>query len=264
MRYWTHLLATTRKKFMLAPHSKKRFLLVGQFIGAIALVYGMLAFSLAEWGLVLFLYFVGGCLGGSITYHRLLSHKSWKAPAWWEYIGSLCGAVFLIGSPLAWSNNHMAHHRYVDTDNDPHGPSRLGFWRVQFLSMLYSTDNFKYSVRNLTPFQKSLHHYYEIMHLGIFAALMIFAGWHITALVYLVPSAVIWHMMSLVNNINHTSLGYVHEAGRDSSTNNLVLGYLTFGEGWHANHHLTPAHANFGRAWWEFDLSYQIIRILQK
>ncbi len=243
---------------------KQWFLFTGQLIALVGLIYGGFNFSTFEWGIVGLLYFVGGCIGGTVTYHRYLSHRSYEAPSWWVKFGSLCGAVFLIGSPLAWSNNHIAHHRFVDTPKDPHSPQHLGIIKTQFASMLYTTSDFRYSVRNADKFQRFIHSYYEVLHVLLFVGLVVGFGWHITALVYLVPSAVIWHLMSSVNVINHLNLGYRNHETKDSSRNNLVTGYLTFGEGWHNNHHAAAKDPQYGKKWWEFDPGFWVIKVVEK
>lgn len=243
------------------------FLLLGQLVSHIALVYGLFRFSLSEWGVVAGLYFVGGCLGGTVTYHRLLSHKSWNAPKWWYYVGSLCGMIFLIGSPLAWSNNHRAHHRYVETEKDPHSPKFLGFASVQWFSMLYTTKSFRYSIANMNTFQLFLHRRYVALHLTYAFTLLVFGGWHLLALVYLVPSAVIWNMASLVNTLNHTKSRFSYrnfDSSKDEAQNNLLTGYLVWGEGWHNNHHYKPAEKSFSHRWWELDIGHLVIKLLEK
>jgi stearoyl-CoA desaturase (delta-9 desaturase) len=242
------------------------FLLFGQILAHVALFAAPFFLTGVDWLIVLLLYFVGGCLGGTITYHRLLSHKSWNAPAWWYYFGSICGAWFLIGSPLAWSNNHIAHHRYVDTEKDPHSPAQLGFFRVQWLSMMNTYSSFRFAVKNMNNFQVFLHKKYELIHVCIFLSLLVFLGLKWVMILYLVPSAIIWNMASLVNTLNHTPfIGYRNFESKDSSRNNFLTGWLVWGEGWHNNHHMYPGKSNFGGVrWWEIDIANLIIKLIER
>jgi fatty-acid desaturase len=242
------------------------FLLAGQLAAFIALCAAPWFFTGTDWLIVLLMYFVGGCLGGSVTFHRLLSHRSWSAPAWWYYVGSLCGMIFLIGSPLAWANNHISHHRNVDTEKDPHSPKHMGWLRVQFLSMLHTEQSLRYGLRNVNPFQVFLHKHYVVLHMLYAFTLFMLGGLWAVSVFYLVPSAVIWHMASLINTVNHTGMpgNYRRHASKDSSFNNLFTGVCVWGEGWHNNHHAWPGRARFGDKWWELDISHLVIRILEK
>lgn len=244
------------------------FLLAGQLAAFASLLYAPFVFSGLDWLVVLLMYFVGGCLGGSVTFHRLLSHRSWDAPKWWYYVGSLCGMIFLIGSPLAWANNHLSHHRNVDTDKDPHSPHHLGWWRVQFLSMLHTETSLRYGLRNVNPFQTFLHKHYVVLHLLYAFTLFMVGGLHLLMTLYLVPSAVIWHMASFINTVCHTEMpgNYRPYPSKDSSQNNVFLGWFVWGEGFHNAHHAYPGAPYFGRQfvrWWELDISYLVIRLLE-
>lgn len=241
------------------------FLVAGQLAAFTCLLIAPFYFSGTDWLLVLLMYFIGGCLGGSVTFHRLLSHRSWNAPAWWYYVGSLCGMIFLIGSPLAWANNHLSHHRNVDTDKDPHSPKHLGWLRVQFLSMLTTETSLRYGLRNVNPFQVFLHKHYVLLHLLYAFTLCLVGGLWAVAVLYLVPSAVIWHMASFINTVNHTDMpgNYRRHESKDSSYNNFFTGVFVWGEGWHNNHHALPGQARFGSKWWELDVSHLVIRLLE-
>lgn len=242
---------------------EKYYLLIFQIIAHLSLIVSIFIFSFTDWIIVALIYFLTGCLGVSITYHRYLSHKSWNAPKWWIYIGSVFGFWGLVGSPLAWSNNHIAHHKYVDTINDPHSPIIMPWWKVQWLSMITSMDRLRFSNRNVNPFQIFLHKNYFKIHMGIMISMIILFGIHYTFVLYLVPAAVLWNMSSLINTLNHLKrFGYRNFDTKDSSTNNLITGFLAWGEGWHNNHHAYPGKADFGKKWFEFDLSYYIIRLL--
>ncbi len=247
----------------MTAETNQRLLFFFQLLAHIALVCALFTFSLVDWGASFFVYFLTGCLGVSVTFHRYLAHKSWKPPQWWIYIGSLIGTWGIVGSPVAWANNHVAHHRYVDTEKDPHSPSFMPWWKVQWLAMFTSMTSFRFATSNLNKFQIFLHKNYFYLHTAILITLLIVIGLHLTMVWYLVPAAILWNAASMINTINH-KFGYRNFESRDSSTNHLLTGYLMWGEGWHNNHHQAPGNSNFSVKPHEFDLSHRIIKLLNK
>jgi fatty-acid desaturase len=240
-------------------------LLLCQVVAHAALFYGFFTFSLAEWGYVFLVYFITGCLGMSITFHRLLSHCAFKSPRWFEIFGTLAASYGLTGSSLAWVNNHRAHHRYADTDKDPHAPSHIGYTKVQWGSMFTSATRLRY-VKHIRrdKFHIFMHRYYFHFHAVILLCITVLFGLHAAAVFYLAPAAVLWNAGSFINTICHSRFGYTNYNVRDKSKNNFVLGVFMWGEGWHNNHHARPGAAKFGRLWFELDISWYMIRIIKK
>lgn len=237
-------------------------LFIFQIVAHIGLIWGIFNFHWYEWFVVLFVYFLTGCLGVSITYHRLLSHAAFESKyAWWEKVGTGLAAWGLVGSSIGWVNTHKNHHRYVDKEGDPHSPGVLGFMKVQWFSMFLTPKNLRLVVRMVRDeFHQKIHKGYFLTHYLVFVFLWAFFGWHITALVYLAPAAVLWNAGSLINTWGHTKfLTYRNHDTPDSSQNNYLLGYTVWGEGWHNNHHNKASKSYFGEKPWEFDLSGWII-----
>ncbi len=241
----------------------KKSLVVYQVVAHLAFVWAILNGSTHLWAISLLLYLLFATVGGTITYHRLLSHKSFKSPKWFEYFGSILGALGGNGSGLAWAAVHREHHRFTDTEKDPHAPEYKGFFRVQFLSML-DEPNIKYVPDLLrSKFHVFVHKNYWLINLAYIAACYILAGTDGIIFGYFVPTLLVWHAGSSINTVNHR-LGYRNYETKDWSTNNFVTGLLVSGEGWHNNHHAQPANSRFGHKWWEFDLGYLIIKLVQK
>lgn len=116
--------------------------------------------SVWQWGVALFVYFLTGAIGMSGTYHRLLSHKSYNPPKWWEYFGSICGTIGGTGSTLSWVATHREHHRFTETERDPHSPYHHNVWWVQFFSMFHKV-NLKYAPDLLrSKFHIAIHTHY--------------------------------------------------------------------------------------------------------
>lgn len=197
----------------------------------------------------------------TMTYHRLLTHQSWKAPKWFYYFGTLCGAYGLTGSPLAWVAVHREHHRHTDTDKDPHSPKN-GFFKAQWLSMFHPV-NPRYAIDlSRDKFQLFVHKNYFLIHTTVFACLF-FIDPMLAVAGYLVPACILWNMGSGVNTFGH-SLGYRNHEIRDDSKNNHFFGYFSWGEGWHNNHHHRPMESNFQNRWWEFDMGGWFIKRLER
>lgn len=244
------------------PAATTLFLL--QVLAHLGLLYGLFTFEAVEWLVVAVIYFFTGCIGVSITLHRYMSHASFKMPRYMEMFGVFCSTYGLIGSSLAWVNNHRAHHRYTDKDGDPHSPIVYGFIKVQWASMFLSATTFKYIRKYINdPFHVFMHKNYFVIHFTIIALWFIMFGWHELALYYLAPAAVLWNAGSFINTIGHL-FGYRNHDTKDNSVNNPVLGYLVWGEGWHNNHHYMPARESFSEKWYEFDISQQVIKVLKK
>lgn len=238
---------------------KDSWLLFGmQALAHLAFVYLVFNGTPGDWLICFAVYFVTGCFGITMTYHRLLSHKAWNAPNWWYYFGSLCGAYGLVGSPLAWVSTHRAHHRDSDGPTDPHSPIQKPWWRVQWFSM-FDAVGLRYGLDLLrNHFQMTLHKQYFMLHATVIVAfLLINPALLIPA--YLAPAALLWNAGSCINTINH-KYGYRNYETKDNSQCNLILGFFVFGEGWHNNHHAFPASASFQSKWWEFDLGYWFVK----
>lgn len=207
-------------------------------------------------------YFVTGCFGMTMTFHRLLSHKSWVAPRWFEIAGTLAGTYGLTGSTIGWVAIHREHHHHTDEQGDPHSPTHKGFFRVQWLSM-FEHPNPRYALHLIRdPFHAGLHKWYFVLHTIILIA-WLSVGPTAAASLYLAPAAILWNAGSFINTLTHM-VGYRNHATGDDSTNISILGYLMWGEGWHNNHHNRPAASNFGERWWELDIGYLFIRLLRK
>lgn len=212
----------------------------------------------------LFMYFVFGCLGIVVTFHRNLTHRSYKISTVLENILTFFGTLAGTGSSIAWVNMHMLHHKYSDSPKDPHSPDN-GIIKMFLLS--YSVPN------ELTKPAKALmrdryhlflHKYYNGIHIMTATLLYLLFGLDILFGFYVIPMIITAIMSNMVNYLGH-SHGYRSFNTKDNSTNSFIAAILSFGEGWHNNHHKYPNTPNFGgRNWWEFDFSYQVIRLIQK
>jgi stearoyl-CoA desaturase (delta-9 desaturase) len=234
------------------------------FIGCLgtawAAIYG--DFGCEWWLTALAMYFIYGCLGVVVTYHRYLSHRSFKLSRRKECLFSLLGALGGTGSALGWVMMHMAHHRYSDTPHDPHSPNN-GLWKM--LTLNYRITALRVTtIRRLIsdPFHRAVHVYYHAI-LAVWA-LLLFAAGGLPALlfVWLIPVA-LTAIMSNVANYGGHSWGYRNFETADDSVNNPLAALLTWGEGWHNNHHKYPKRSSYTHKWWELDISGLVIKLVR-
>jgi stearoyl-CoA desaturase (delta-9 desaturase) len=220
-------------------------LLAAQILAHLALIPMILYGKPVHYLAAILVYFCSGCLGMTMTYHRLLSHRSWKAPRWFEYMGTLFATLGMTGSAISWVAVHRKHHRYTDEEKDPHSPAHKGFFYCQWLSM-FTPVEIRY-VPDLvkTPFYLFQHRYYFQINFVYALAL-----WFIDpfALIYawLVPSCILWNAGSSIVTLSHLFGANPHGL-KCHARNNWLLALTVWGEGWHNNHHAHPAEPVFGR-----------------
>lgn len=239
---------------------KINWLFVFHILTHISLVYMILYASPIHFLISFIVYFLTGSIGMSATYHRYLSHKSYKANKWWEYFGSLCGTLGGTGSTIAWVAVHREHHRFTDTDQDPHCPYHKGFFKVQFLSMFYK-PNIRYVPDLLrSKFHQILHKFYWVIHL-IYATICFSIDPFSLVYAYLFPSLILWHAGSSINTLSHF-FGTNDNETKDKSKNHWFTGIFVWGEGWHNNHHSDPTNYKFGKNN-QIDITAKIINMVK-
>lgn len=221
-----------------------------QIIAHLSLVWMLFNSSLFMWAVTFFVFFLNGCLGMTMTYHRLLSHKSWKCPKWVEYTFAFFGGIGLTGSAISWVSTHRKHHRFTDHPDDPHSPIHKGWFYCHFLSM-YSKVEPKYAVDLLKQkFYNNQHRYY-LLYAILWGVTMTLIFWDPYALIYawLAPAAILWNAGSAIVSTSHR---------KGKVFNDTVLAILVWGEGYHKNHHSRPGDARFGK----YDLGGILIKLL--
>lgn len=215
-----------------------------------------------HWAIAFLVYAVTGSIGASAIYHRLLSHRSYQCSIWWEQLGTIIGTLGGVGSSITWVAIHRAHHRWVDTERDPHSPWHRGFLSVQFLIM-FNTPNLRLVPDLLrSKFHGWMHNYYWAVHV-LYAGVLFVLDPMAVIYAHLVPASMLFHAGGLINTLGH-SVGWKSHSSKDTSVNNPVLGVLVWGEGWHNNHHADPADWRFGQQWWQIDVAAYLIRLVKK
>lgn len=232
-----------------------------QIAGITAFLWALVFADIAPawWALAVLSYFVTSCLGMAIGVHRALTHRAFRLARPLEVAFSLFGALGMTGSPLGWIAIHRTHHAHADTDHDPHGPGQHG-WKMVFTGAQPVFEWWR--VRDILrdPFQRALHRYYLLIVGGWALALWLI---HPLALVFgfLIPAAAQITVTNLSTILGHGH-GYRNFETSDDSSNNVLIAALTWGEGWHNNHHARPRRWTLGRRRWELDPAAWIIRLL--
>jgi stearoyl-CoA desaturase (delta-9 desaturase) len=215
------------------------------------------------------LYWISLSFGIGMGYHRLLTHRAYQTPKWIEYSFAVCGTLALEGGPIFWVAAHRAHHRFADRFGDPHSP-REGKWWSHIVWMLVgnaSHSNLDECSRYAPDMVKdrfyvwlSRYHYVPLIVVG--ALLLVFGGLPFLLWGVFLRVAAGQHASWLVNSATHL-WGSRRFETRDDSRNNWWVALVTFGEGWHNNHHAYPTSARHGLAWYEIDITWMTIRLMQ-
>jgi stearoyl-CoA desaturase (delta-9 desaturase) len=219
------------------------------------------------------LYFLGifilwtliGGFGVAVGYHRYFAHKSFKTYGIIEKLMAYFGLLSCDGSLPFWVALHRgAHHRYADTDKDPHSPTKGKWYSYMLWQADISQDTVNLmSARDLmkNDFVMFLHnHQYKIFWITFFI-LLIFS-WQFALGVFVPASLLSHHQDNLVNVLGHINgpTSYRNFNTNDNSVNEVITGLLFWGHGWHNNHHHNASSSDFGGVnWWEFDTCHRII-----
>ncbi len=234
--------------------------------GAFAALF---AFTWPAVAVAAFTWWVTGSLGIGMGYHRLLTHRGYKTSKPVEYFLTICGALALQGGPLDWVATHRIHHAHTDGPGDPHTPRDGGWWahvgwvlnrsgqhREQEVLDRYVPDLTK------DKFHVWLNEYYWLPIVALGLALAAIGGWPFVLWAIFFRVTYGLHATWLVNSATHLWGKQRFETG-DDSRNSLWVALLTFGEGWHNNHHAYPTAARHGMTWYEIDINWWGIRTLE-
>ena len=234
--------------------------------GALA---GLYFFSWKLLLLSIVLNWVAGSLGIGIGYHRLLTHKGFQTPKLVEYFLTVCGTLALQGGQINWVVTHRIHHAFTEKPGDPHSP-RDGRWWAHMGWILRGTaqQHEEKVMRRYAPdlmkdkFHVVLNRFYYVPL--IISGVVLFALGGVPALLWGVFVRVTFglHATWLVNSATHL-WGTRRFETTDDSTNNWLIALLTFGEGWHNNHHAFPTAARHGLKWYEIDINWWGIKALK-
>jgi stearoyl-CoA desaturase (Delta-9 desaturase) len=198
-------------------------------------------------------------------YHRYFSHNAFRTSRAAQFVFALIGASAAQRGPLWWASHHRHHHAHADTPHDAHSARQHGFlW--SHLGWFLARENFATRgvlVQKLAryPELRFLDRYDALVPLALGAALYAAGGLEFVVWGLCVSTVALHHATFTINSLAHR-FGSRRYATRDDSRNNPWLALITFGEGWHNNHHRHPGSARQGLYWWEVDLTYYGLRLL--
>ncbi len=249
------------------------------------------AYFFSWWG-VLFLpigNYIFTSMGIGAGYHRLLTHRGFDCPKWFEYTLAILGVCSLQDSPARWVLVHRVHHQHSDHQPDPHTPRVSAFW--SHMGWLFVENRELSTARAYDKYTRDMMRdpLYRWLQGGLnwvwvyvaHAILFLVAGFAIAALACETRAGMVqfgaqfffwtvimrtiytWHVTWAINSAAHM-WGYRNYETREDSRNNWLFALLTNGEGWHNNHHADPRSAQHGHQWWEFDFTYITLATLEK
>jgi stearoyl-CoA desaturase (delta-9 desaturase) len=235
-------------------------------VGAIAALF---FFSWHIFFATVFLYWMTTGLGISLGYHRLHTHRSYVVAKPLEYFFAICGALTLEGGPISWVGTHRLHHQNADKPGDPHSPHDGTFW--SHIGWLLWGETMHSNTRVMAKYAPDLakdrfyvwlNNYHWVPEVVLALILLAIGGAPLFLWGIFVRVVFGWHATWLVNSATHMS-GSRRFDTRDDSRNTWWVALITFGEGWHNNHHAHPTSARHGLAWWEFDPSWLTLKVLR-
>jgi len=238
---------------------------------AIALLHGLVAIALItgtssrDWMTFAVIY-PFAAVGVGVAMHRYFAHQAFKTSRWFQFALALMAALSF-GNALHFAGKHRLHHRFSDAEQDPHSPGQ-GAWHCWIGSLLdsgFSTAEIERGIRNYLqyPELKWLYHNAWVPAILLCVVLFLAGGFSMMVIGGCLSSVILLHQSSAVNFFCHC-LGNKRFLTRDESRNNAIVALLTFGEGWHNNHHRFPRSARAGLFWWEIDMFYWVICLLEK
>ncbi|MDA0747321.1 MAG: acyl-CoA desaturase [bacterium] len=209
-------------------------------------------------------------------YHRYFSHRTFETSRVMQFVFAVLGSTAVQRGPLWWAAHHRNHHRHSDREEDPHSPHRHGLLWSHML-WITSRENFPTDMDVV----KDLSKYPELRFLNRFDMLVPVltaagmyglgvwmegmgvqtSGWQMLVWGFFVSTIVLFHATCTINSLAHCFGSRRFETGEESR-NNWLLALITFGEGWHNNHHYYPGTVRQGFYWWEVDMTYYILRVL--
>jgi len=215
------------------------------------------------------LYWVAGSLGIGMGYHRLITHRGYRVPKLVEYFLVTCATLSLEGGPIQWVVTHRIHHAHTDRTGDPHTPRDGGWWaHVGWILRGTAQDHDEATVKRYAPdlitdrYYNLLNRFYYVPLIVLSVLLLVLGGWSVLLWSVFLRVTVALHATWFVNSATHMWGRKRFETGEDSR-NSWWVALLTFGEGWHNNHHAYPTSARHGLRWYEFDINWLGIYVLQ-
>ena len=246
------------------------------FVHSVAFIFAPITFSATNFWLFVVLYIFTG-LGVTFGLHRFFTHRSFEIRNQFVlFITFLASTMAMQGDVVEWVTDHFKHHLNSDTEFDTHSPVQdqnkiRGFLWSHFVWLFYSyplSDQQNRLKANLLK-QGRMYRFFgnkkNFLIINIASAFLIYWIFGSGGLVwgFFVRTVFVWHITWLVNSASHL-WGFRDYKTTDNSKNCWWVALLTFGEGWHNNHHYKQDSARHGLKWWQFDPTFYLIWFLSK
>lgn len=199
------------------------------------------------------------------VYHRYFAHRTYKMGRVAQFVMAFLAQTSVQKGVLWWASHHRHHHTHSDEPDDVHSPKQHGFWYAH-LGWIFDPDWADTDDERIADWARypeivwlDRHHMVPPIFLGVVTYLI--GGWSGLIVGFFWSTVVLWHATFTINSLAHVVGDRRYETG-DDSRNNWFLALITFGEGWHNNHHHYQAAANQGFYWWEYDLTYYVLKAL--
>ncbi|KAL0723845.1 hypothetical protein Bca4012_038444 [Brassica carinata] len=195
----------------------------------------------------------------TFSYHRNLSHGSFKLPKWLEYPFAYAAVFALQGDPLDWVSIHRFHHKFSDSDRDPHSPKEgLLFSHIMWIFDTHYIKDKCGGRNNVMDLKQQWFYRFLRKTIGLhvlmyWTALYLYGG---------LPYLTWYHVTWLVASVGHT-WGSRPWKTNDTSHNVWWLSLVTMGDSWHNNHHAFQSSARQGLEWWQIDITWYLIRLFE-
>lgn len=258
-----HALELRLYQHFFTPHAAR----VATFVGWHILTFiGILLFlpGLGDLFLTAAVYAVG-MFGVTAGYHRYFSHRAFRTSRGGQLLLALLAQSTLQKGVLWWASHHRLHHRYADKPGDPHSPITGGRLRAHvgwvFADEGQGRDDSRIPDLVRFPELRFLDRAYLLPPLALALVMGLVGGWKGVVWGFAVPMLAVQHVTFMINSAAHLWGSRPFDTA-DRSRNNPLLALLTFGEGWHNNHHHFQAAARQGFLWWELDLTWAMLRAL--
>lgn len=210
--------------------------------------------------------FVGRMFGITAGYHRYFSHRTFRTSRAFQFLLALLAMSSSQKGVLWWAAHHREHHRHSDNEQDIHSPGREGFWYAHFgwiFDNTHTTDLSRVGDLARYPELVWLNRYYLLPPALLGLGVLLLFGWSGFFVGFVWSTILVWHTTFAINSLAHM-VGNRRYPIQDESRNSWILALFTLGEGWHNNHHRYMMSTRQGFYWWEIDLTYYGLRVLEK
>ncbi|XP_074278927.1 palmitoyl-monogalactosyldiacylglycerol delta-7 desaturase, chloroplastic-like [Silene latifolia] len=267
-RIWLSNVEVRKPKVKRKWHVKGVRRLIVMLMVHVLAMFAPFNFNWGAFWVAVVLHVLTGMLGVTLSFHRNLTHRSCQLVKWLEYLFAYFGCLALQGDPIGWVRTHRYHHKFTDTKRDPHSPLE-GFW-YSHINWIFDTTVLAEKrcgsciVKDLEiqKFYKFMRSTYLLHHIALGLLLYRLGGFPYVVWGMGVRTACSFHATFSVNSVCHVWGNQAWNTG-DLSKNNWWVALLTGGEGWHNNHHAFEYSARHGLEWWQVDLTYYTIKLLE-